>query len=61
LVQEGKLVPNDKGNFYAFAEDVPFASPSAAAAVVFDGNQNGRIAWKVKRQESPIRSGKNQN
>ncbi len=43
------LVPNDKGNFYTFAEDVPFASPSVAAAVVFGGNQNGRIVWKVKK------------
>lgn len=30
-----------------FAEDVPFASPSAAAAVVFAGNQNGRLAWRI--------------
>jgi hypothetical protein len=31
-----------------FTEDVPFASPSAAAAVVFGGSQNGRIVWKRK-------------
>lgn len=47
LVAEGKLVPkNDE--LYEFTTDVPFASPSAAAAVVFGGNQNGWIAWKVK-------------
>ena len=47
LVAEGKLVPkNDK--FYEFSTDVSFTSPSAAAAVVFGGNQNGWIAWKVK-------------
>ncbi len=47
LVKEGKLVPNEGGGLYVFAEDVSFASPSAAAAVVFAGNQNGRLAWKV--------------
>ncbi len=30
-----------------FVEDVPFASPSAAAAVVYGGNMNGRAAWKL--------------
>jgi hypothetical protein len=31
-----------------FADNVAFESPSAAAAVVYAGNQNGRIAWRVK-------------
>jgi hypothetical protein len=28
-------------------EDVPFKSPSAAAAVVLDRNSNGRTEWKL--------------
>lgn len=47
LVTEGKLVPKNE-QLFEFATDVPFTSPSAAAAVVFGGNQNGWIAWKVK-------------
>ena len=50
------MVPNDKGNFYIFAEDVLFASPSAGAAMVLGGNQNGHIVRKVGKQESPIMS-----
>ncbi len=49
LVTDGKLIdgPGQDG-FFIFAEDVPFSSPSAAAAVVYGGNQNGRIVWRVK-------------
>lgn len=47
LVEDGKLVDAAQDGLYVFTEDVPFASPSAAAAVVNAGNQNGRIAWKV--------------
>lgn len=48
LVQEGRLVPSQDPHYYVFQEDVVFASPSAAAAVVFGGNQNGPMTWKVK-------------
>ena len=48
LLEEGKLADTDQENLYVFTEDVAFASPSAAAAVVNGGNQNGRIAWKLK-------------
>jgi hypothetical protein len=48
LVAEGKLANSGQDGFLVFTEDVPFASPSAAAAVVFAGNQNGRKAWRVK-------------
>lgn len=49
LVADGKLIdaPGQDG-FFVFAEDVPFSSPSAAAAVVNGGEQNGRIVWKMK-------------
>lgn len=48
LVNDGKLRDSEQEGFYVFAEDVPFNSPSAAATVVYGGNQNGRTAWKVK-------------
>jgi len=48
LVADGKLVEAGQDGLYAFAEDVAFGSPSAAAAVVYGGNQNGRIVWRVR-------------
>jgi hypothetical protein len=48
LLAEGKLVDAGRDGILLFAEDVPFSSPSAAAAVVYGGNQNGRIAWKAR-------------
>jgi len=45
LVQTGKLL--DKGVVFEFVEDTLFNSPSAAAAVVYGNNVNGRIAWKT--------------
>lgn len=48
LVQEGQLVPTADDRYYVFQQDVAFKSPSAAAAVVFGGNQNGQLVWKVK-------------
>jgi hypothetical protein len=47
LVQDGRLVPTDDPNFLRFAEDVAFASPSAAAAVIKNRNTNGRTSWKL--------------
>lgn len=48
LVAEGKLVDADQEGYFLFTEDVPFSSPSAAASVVYGGNQNGRIVWRSK-------------
>jgi len=48
LLQAGKLRPNPNPDFLEFAEDVPFRSPSAAAAVVAAGNRNGRLMWRVE-------------
>jgi hypothetical protein len=41
FVQEGKLTESPNPDYLVFAENVPFASPSAAAAVVAGGNRNG--------------------
>lgn len=48
LVASGKLVESTDPTCFVFAEDVAFASPSAAAAVVAAGNRNGRTYWKVE-------------
>lgn len=48
LVQEGALIPAADDRYYVFQRDVAFSSPSAAAAVVFAGNQNGKQVWRVK-------------
>lgn len=48
LVDARKLVDSSNSDYFEFAENVSFASPSAAAAVVAGGNRNGRITWKVE-------------
>lgn len=48
LVKDGRLKPVPGGELLEFAENVSFASPSAAAAVINDRNTNGRTAWKLK-------------
>jgi hypothetical protein len=47
LMNDGRLVPANDRNFVEFAEDVTFASPSAAAAVITNRNTNGRTAWRL--------------
>ncbi len=47
LVQIGKLRPLN-GEYFEFADDVPFRSPSAAAAVIAGGNRNGRVTWRIE-------------
>lgn len=46
LVASGKLA--GKGPLLMFTEDVLFNSPSAAAAVVYGNNANGRVLWKTE-------------
>ena len=48
LLADGMLEAAEQPNLLRFTEDVPFASPSAAAAVVYAGNQNGRVAWRAQ-------------
>ncbi len=47
LVVDGKLIDSDNPDFYVFAEDVEFSSPSAGAACINAGNTNGRTGWRV--------------
>lgn len=44
LLQNGVLVPDDKG--LRFTQDYRFSSPSNAAGVLVGGAENGRTAWK---------------
>ncbi len=47
MFEEGRLIPDlDDDHQLRLTEDTPFRSPSAAAAVVYGGNVNGRTAWK---------------
>ncbi|NOT31189.1 MAG: GIY-YIG nuclease family protein [Planctomycetes bacterium] len=46
LIIDGTLV--EKNGVYLFTKDVPFSSPSAAAAVIHGGSANGLIAWVTK-------------
>jgi hypothetical protein len=48
LVREGKLVDGPDLDYFVFAEDVAFGSPSAGAAVVAARNTNGREKWRVE-------------
>ena len=47
LKAEGVLEESENPEKLVFSSDVSFSSPSAAAAVVFDRNANGRTWWKV--------------
>lgn len=47
LIANGILVP--EGDFYKFAKDTEFGSPSAAAAVICGGGMAGPVAWKDEK------------
>jgi hypothetical protein len=52
LVQEGKLIEQPGvSDHYLVVDDIPFSSPSAAAAVVLARNTNGRTHWKVENSD----------
>ena len=47
LIEKGKIVIDSNGNAF-FTTDVPFSSPSAAAAVVRGRSASGPREWRVK-------------
>jgi len=51
LIKTGKLVAHE-GGLLRFADDVEFASPSAAASVVVAASRNGRISWRTGQGQS---------
>ncbi len=49
MVLEKKLVPCNTPEFYVFAENVAFSSPTAGAVIVNAGNVSGRTgSWRVE-------------
>jgi hypothetical protein len=48
LRERGALKHSSDGACLLFAADVPFASPSAAAATVLGRPDNGRLSWRLK-------------
>ncbi len=55
LITDKRLVDGSDPQFLKFADDVAFASPSAAAAVVRNRNTNGRTSWKVEGTDQTLR------
>ena len=49
LVRDGTLAMLPDGATVAFSHDQVFASPSAAAAVIFGRNANGRTKWRIEK------------
>ena len=47
LIADGALTALPGEVFYTFSRDIPFQSPSAAAAVVLNRTSNGGPEWKV--------------
>jgi len=47
LIKDGRLAPTSDPHFLVFAEDVTFASPTAAAAVIRNRRTNGRTSWRI--------------
>ncbi len=47
LYRAGKVVDSGQPDYWKFAEDVAFDSPSAAAAVIQGYNVNGCAAWRI--------------
>lgn len=47
LIEDGRLKESVDPTYLQFTHDVPFRSPTAAAAVILNRNANGRTEWKV--------------
>lgn len=48
LQREGKIIDSPNPDYWVFAQNVPFQSPSTAANIVGGASLNGRQHWKVK-------------
>jgi hypothetical protein len=59
LIEDGALVAEANGNFLVFDRDVPFSSPSAATAVIYGRNDNGRMSWHVKHSNQTLKAYQN--
>jgi predicted GIY-YIG superfamily endonuclease len=55
LIADGSLSSPPNSDVLVFTRDVPFASPSAAAAVIYGRNANGRTSWRVKLSDETLK------
>jgi hypothetical protein len=55
LIADGSLVANNDQAVLVFTRDVPFSSPSAAAAVIYGRNANGRTSWRLKDRDQTLK------
>lgn len=56
LIEDGILIPNISGSFLQFSKDTVFSSPSAAAAVIYGRNANGRTSWVLAEVNRTLKS-----
>ncbi|WP_245429553.1 GIY-YIG nuclease family protein [Mesorhizobium sp. DCY119] len=56
LEREGTLVPEENGQFLRFTKDTLFSSPSAAAAVIYGRNANGRTSWVLANMNKTLKA-----
>lgn len=47
LIREKALLPTEDNTFLHFTRDTLFTSPTAAAAVIYGRNSNGRTSWEL--------------
>ena len=55
LIADGRLKQSSNPQLLEFADDVVFNSPSAAAAVIFNRNTNGRVTWKLEGKDLTLK------
>lgn len=55
LIADGSLSPSPDQTTLTFTRDVPFSSPSAAAAVIYGRNANGRTSWRLKASDQTLK------
>ena len=60
LIEDGILVPSEDHRFLRFSSDTVFNSPSAAAAVIYGRNANGRTSWLVEGTDKTLRDYQNE-
>jgi len=48
LMEAGNLITKPDTDLLEFTKDTAFDSPSSAAAVVYGGNRNGPLSWKLE-------------
>lgn len=60
LIAEGTLQPTEDGSFLQFTSAAVFNSPSAAAAVIYGRNANGRTSWLLEGTSRTLRDYQNE-